>query len=303
MDRVQKFIDTSFELLSISLFEDLSLLTDEMKSSLKGKVLGTRLQARTFLIHKDQEQLALARRDSDAALGEFSAQGDLNRQYQYRSQIESEANEPIEALKWLGKAFQIDYEDLDDTKDLLQSIFSARNNDRLFGAMHFSRILVTAYRNNHQELAEQMYQQWVKSGIEKELFKDVVNEHPYEIILWKHAYYLASTNRVKASIEKYNQALEICNCLSDRYTLRSIGLGITFEKASVLIEAGKNYNQEAKKTVQLAKKLYNEFMKEELPNQMRAYFEPLEEELDTLDKLSKQEQSNLLVKLSQQIRY
>jgi hypothetical protein len=72
MNQMQKFIDTSLEFLSISLLEDLSIISDDMKSTIKGKVLGTRLQARMFLIRSDREQLELARQDSDLALNEFT---------------------------------------------------------------------------------------------------------------------------------------------------------------------------------------------------------------------------------------
>ncbi|WP_078427978.1 hypothetical protein [Alkalihalobacterium alkalinitrilicum] len=303
MNKVQKFIDTSFELLSISLLEDLSLFSEDMKSNLKGKVLGTRLQARSFLIREDREQIVLARKDSDDAIEEFSTQSDLNRQYQYRCQIECEAKEPIEALKWLGKAFQTTYKSTNDLQTLMKKIHEARYIDQIFGAMHYSRALVSAYECNEFDLAERMYEQWVKSKIEQTLFSIDVKEHPYEIILWKHAYYLGKTNRLKAAIEKYDQAYKICNHSVNRYTLRSIGLGILFEKTSVLQIAGKKYSHEAKKALQIACKQYDEFMKEGLPEQLNSYFEQFKPTIENLHSLSEEDQSKILYTLSLKIPY
>jgi hypothetical protein len=303
MNQIQKFIDTSVEFLSISLLEDLSIISDDMKSTIKGKVLGTRLQARMFLMRTDPQQLELSRQDSDEALNEFTALSDVNRQYQYRSQIESEAGEPVLALKWLGKAFDVDYKSMEDIRALVTNIRDANYIQSLFGSMHYSNALGSAYRSDRPELAEQMYQEWVKSGIEQSVFKEILNEHPYEIILWKHAYYLAKTNRIKASIEKYDQAYRICNFAHDRYTLRSIGLGILSEKASVLLTSGKKYGLESKKTLQYLRKNYQEFMNELPTGQTKTYFTLWEETLNTLDSLSELEQSNVLFKLSRIIPY
>lgn len=303
MNQIQKFIDTSLEFLSISLLEDLSIISDDMKSTIKGKVLGTRLQARLFLIRSDRQQLELSRLDSNEALEEFTAQSDVNRQYQYRSQIESEAGEPVLALEWLGKAFNVDYTSTDRLKDVVTNIRDANYINSIFGSMHFWNALVSAFRSDRLELAEQMYQEWVKSGIEQSLLNEVLTEHPFEIILWKQAYYLAKTNRVKAAIEKYDQACHICTFANDRYTLRSIGLGILAEKDSVLLVSGKKYVQDAKKTLQLLRKNYQEFMYEPLPDGIRNYFKQWEDTLSILDSLSEEEQSKALYKLSRSIPY
>jgi hypothetical protein len=304
MNKVQNFIDTSFEILSISLIEDLSLLSEDMKSDLKGKVLGTRLQARSFLIRQDGNQLELARIDSDNAMKQFSGKSDLNRQYQYRSQIECEAKQPVAALVWLAKAFQVTYQSPNDLKMLLAAIKDSRYIDQIFGSMHFTRALAAAYQSNHFDLAEKMFQEWVKSGIEQNLFgEEIVSEHPYEIILWKQAFYMGKTDRVKAAIEKYDQAIQICHASEDRFTLRSIGLVILFEKASVLLESGKKYSQDAKKALQAARKYYDLFMSEKLPTEMRSYFEPMDTELNKLVNLSGEEQSKVLFSLSQKIPY
>jgi hypothetical protein len=303
MNQMQKFIDTSLEFLSISLLEDLSIISDDMKSTIKGKVLGTRLQARMFLIRSDRQQLELARQDSDLALDEFTAQSDVYRQYQYRSQIESEAGEPQEALEWLGKAFQVESNSTHSVKEIMSAIRDASYISSIFGSMHYWNALVSAYRSDSLGLAEEMYQEWVKSGIEQNLLNDVLTEHPYEIITWKQAYYLAKTNRVKAAIEKYDQAIHICNYADDRYTLRSIGLGILCEKASVLIGCGKKYVQDVRKTLQLLRKNYQEFMSEPLPEEIRNYFKQWEDTISNLDSFSEEEQSRTLYNLSRSIPY
>jgi hypothetical protein len=185
----------------------------------------------------------------------------------------------------------------------MTAIGNASYINSIFGSKHYWNALISAYRSDSLGLAEQMYQERVKSGIEQNLLNDVLTEHPYEIISWKQAYYLAKTNRVKAAIDKYDQAIHICNYAHDRYTLRSIGLGILCEKASVLIGCGKKYFQDVKKTLQLLRRNYQEFMSEPLPEEIRNYFKQWEDTISNLDSLSEEEQSRTLYNLFRSIPY
>ncbi|MBU9712694.1 hypothetical protein [Evansella tamaricis] len=305
MNQVQRFIDTSFDLLSMSMLEDLSLITENIKSNIKGKVLGTRLQARCFQVRYNKEQLEQAVIDSDNAIQEFSRPGDLSRQYQYRSQLECEAKNLHGALAWLGKAFQVEYDNGQQLGELLQAIKGSHYISIIFGAMHYSRAMAAAVDCDEFSLAEKMYGEWIKNEMDDILFPngEAVSEHPYQIILWKHAYYLGKTNSLKASIAKYDEAIKICHTRQERYTIRAIGLGIQCEKVSVLLEGGAKFSKDASKELKLFLKNFEQFMEEELPVEMRDFFEPWEDTLQQLDSRSIEEQRNQLFILSQKIPY
>lgn len=78
---------------------------EETKSESLGKVLGTKLQAQIYLLYHGLETFDVARETSERAISQFSFQLDLNRQYQYRAELEAVAGNQEDALKWLEQSF------------------------------------------------------------------------------------------------------------------------------------------------------------------------------------------------------
>lgn len=304
MDQVQAFIEGTFELFPLGLKDELSLMTKGMKSDILGKVAGTRLQARIFLGRDNHLQYEQARIDSETALNEFNERDDQTRQYQYRSQLECDAGESHTSFAWLVRSFQMNADSEITPTLLLEEMKNRPKASFLFGCMHFTRLLSETIWNEQIPMAEEMYDAWVKSKIDETLSKTLANEHPFEIILWKLASYLIQTGSVKAALEKYDQAINICMKNKEQLTLFSIGLGITAERAGFLLKEGQKYKNEIKKAFREMNQTYDAFITiPGLPAEMKTYFQAWKEPLDSLQKLNDNEKAMVLLKLSRTIPY
>ncbi|RKD71375.1 hypothetical protein ATL39_2771 [Sinobaca qinghaiensis] len=299
MDKLQKFIDSTIELFPLAFKDELSLYSNKMNSDIRGKVLGTRLQARYFLSREEPNQIQLARLDSEEAIKEFIDESDLSRQYQYRSQIECEDKEYIAAIWWLGKSVDINESCIEPLFLLEKLLLSSQ---RLFGIMHFSRIMSEAALSGNIELANSLYKSWVKANVSSLIIKDYKDNHPYEIILWKLGSYLMINGDTKAAIEKYKLAIDICFTHKEHLTMRSIGLVILTEMTSFLFKQEKHYKK-ANIELKILIDKYEIFIKEVDSPSVKKYFDSWDKELQSIKTLSNKDKSEKLFKLSRVIGY
>ena len=105
--------------------------------------------------------------------------------------------------------------------------------------------------------AKELFQVLSKSRILQELEEGKKHYHPVQLIFWKYATYCAYEGMVNASIKYYEKALEVC-FVSDDLTMNVIGMGIEFEKYSMLL---KNKSKEATTHCKLMKKRWNQVEK------------------------------------------
>ena len=100
--------------------------------------------------------------------------------------------------------------------------------------------------------------QWVsKSGYMLRLEAKTQFYHPTEIILWKYGYYYLQTGDVSAAIKYYERASDIC-FISTNLTLNIIGIGIEFEKYSIILrEKKKEYTKYSKNLIKKWSKINN----------------------------------------------
>lgn len=80
------------------------IFPNRVRSELRGKALGTRLQAEMYAALRQPERIDEARRLSDDAIEEFAADDDRSRQFQYRCELETIADRFIEARSFLAKS-------------------------------------------------------------------------------------------------------------------------------------------------------------------------------------------------------
>ncbi|MDZ5711370.1 hypothetical protein [Jeotgalibacillus haloalkalitolerans] len=299
MDQLQKFIDSTIELFPLAFKDELSLEAQKINSDIRGKVIGTRLQARCFLSREEPAQISLAQLDSDEAIKEFIDKSDLSRQYQYRSQIECEAGNYVAAISWLGSSVDI-HDDHVDPLVLLNKILSS--SQKVFGIMHYSRIMSEAAVNGEKDLSNSLYESWVKAEVTTQVRKGCNNNHPYEIIYWKLGTYLMINGDTKAAIERYKLAVDICFAHEEHLTMRSIGLAILAELASFLFSE-ERYVKEAHNIVKQLLNKYERFMKEISVPSINNFFEDWDKKLHKIRILPISEQSNILYDLSRKVGY
>ncbi len=300
MEELELLIENTFALFPIA--DGLNKICDEMKSDIKGKVLGNRLQARFIYIKQDPTQLALARKESDLAIKEFTKKSDINRQYQYRCRIEYEAGFCKEALEWLVRSIEVDFEE-SNYEQLLNTVINMDKQFASYSLVHYISIIAEASLNKQNDLAKNMYRAWEKLKINEYLSSKDYDGHPYEIIYWKLATYLVNQGSVKAAIKHYARALSICNSSPDNQTLKAIALGIKAEKVSKLMEQRKYRQSELKHEIDDLVKTYFEFMNLKIPLTMTRHFMKWKPIIDNLKNDGDIHISEDLINLSRLIVY
>jgi hypothetical protein len=103
-EAVARFYEELSELFAAELPD---IFPAQVRSSLRGKAMGTALQARLHRGLRGAEDLAAARQLSDAALAEFESKADRSRQHQYRAFLETLAGNYPGARNHLGRALDV----------------------------------------------------------------------------------------------------------------------------------------------------------------------------------------------------
>lgn len=285
MNQLENLLENTIELFPLALQDELNIDVQGMNADILGKVLGTRLQAHCFLSRKDKYHLEYARTDSNRAIEQFVNESDLSRQYQYRSQLECEAGNFEDSLQWLGKSVGVQLEAT--PAEIVENILAASPGTKVFGIMHYSRAMAEAAIRGELDYANRLYEAWQNAKVEEKIVNDVenVNQHPYEIILWKLGTYLMITGSTKAAIRRYKEASDICTNNPNSLTLYSISLAITAEEVFYLSKQGKKYNAACQSALKRLWDYYTHINSEHLPQSMREFFKAWEGPLGTNEKL------------------
>lgn len=303
MDQLECIIDNTFALFPLA--DGFGDLCVDIKSDVKGKVFGNRLQARLNLMKTDSTQYELAVIDSENAMKEFSRLSDLNRQYQYRSRIEYEAGGYKSALEWLKKS--IISNDSNDScgnlKIMISNIISGNKMEAAFSLMHFANIMLLAKEANDNEVFTEIHTAWKQNNVDEYLKNSFVEAHPYEIIYWKIGKLACLTGSHSAGEEKINIALRICNKSKDNISLKAIGLGILADKVFLLSSIDSNKQSNLVTTISTLCSEYESFMRLELPDSMEVHFGTWEKQINQLKDRKTKADHTSLKRLSEQVYY
>lgn len=300
MNQLESVIDNTFTLFPLS--DGLGDLCKDIKSDVKGKLLGNRLQARINLMKSDSTQYELAVLDSDSAIKEFSRISDLKRQYQYRSKIEYESGNYKAAFEWLSKSIASN-ESSDDFKIVLSKLFNGNKIEVAFTLMHLANIMLLSKEANDNELFTKIYSAWKHNNIDLYLKNSYIEIHPYEIIYWKVGNLAYMIGNQTSGEERLNIALRICNESKENLSLKAISLGILVDKVYLLssIDSYKQSSLEAN-VVKLCCE-YESFMKMDLPNTMKEHFMKWEDQIIQLKRKGTKKDYKGLKRLSENSYY
>lgn len=164
----------------VKMIDELGEFGERIKSTTLGKVLGSRVTARCYLSYEFPEQLALARKDSDAAIEQFHRTSDKERQYMTRTMVEYLDSRFEDALVWLGKAYRMD----DVTPTKLMEVLRKDKNAAVFGILHYTSLMAAAIKKDNP-LGKQMFSAW--NAVPPEHIIPDSREYPTNIILWRIA--------------------------------------------------------------------------------------------------------------------
>lgn len=299
MNSLEKVIDNTFGLFHLA--EGFECIGEEIKSDLKGKIYGNRLQARLGLMKNNLEHYQLAIEDSEKAILQFSRVSDLKRQYQYRSRIEYEAGNCTSAFEWLLKSLSKDNTN-EDIEALLFSEIRNNNSEVAFTLMHFVNIQLLSFETRETEIYDKLEKIWKKLDLDNYIKNKNNDLHPYEIIFWKLSKLDYLRERENAGEEKIEKALLICNKNKENQALKAIGLGIIAEKLFLSVIKNEPPKIISAK-ISLLKYSYEEFLKMDLPLSMKSYFIEWGKEIGNLNINNINNYTNDLKKLSQRIYY
>lgn len=300
MRQLENVIDNTFALFPLA--DGFGDLCKDIKSDVKGKVFGNRLQARLNLIKTDSTQYELAVIDSESAMKEFSRLSDLKRQYQYRSRIEYEAGDYKAALEWLEKSILTN----DSNGDLKIIISDAISGDKLeaaFTLMHFVNIMLLAKEAKDNVVFTKMYTAWKQNNVDEYLKNSFVEAHPYEVIYWKIGKLAYMTGSHSFGEEKMNIAFKICNKSKDNLSLKAIGLGILADKVFLISSINSNKQINLVAAIWDFCSAYESFMRLELPDSMQAHFSIWGKQISQLKDKKIQADYKSLKRLSEQVYY
>lgn len=154
MERFSGFLQETGDL-----FGAMEGFPSRVRSDLRGKVLGTGLQATMYLGLRQSEQLDKARELNNEALAEFSDPTDKNQQYQYRCQIESFAGNFSEAIQSLATSLGCEQSSESNAESLgdLIAKMEANSFPQGFALLHWLRIGAMA-RFTKPSITEEVYQ-------------------------------------------------------------------------------------------------------------------------------------------------
>ncbi|MGY6528532.1 MAG: DUF3800 domain-containing protein [Cyanobacterium sp.] len=125
---------------------------NSIKSDLRAKGYGTCLQAQAYkcLQNNNPQLLATAREYSDKAINEFVALNDKQRQYQYRSQLETVGGDFSASRQYLAKS--LDLNEDSSYLDIMQHLRQLDINNQAFPLLHLFRLGYGSYfHSNHTE--------------------------------------------------------------------------------------------------------------------------------------------------------
>src|SRR5690625_3287678 len=132
-----------------------------------GKAYGTRGQGYAMLIHQDKANLERAINDFDEALTHFELKRDQERQHLYKIQAYAEAEMIDDAIQSLYDALFIKRGD-EPFYDICSSLQKQRITPHIYKYHAYFKILATAVNINDIELADKMYDAFIKSGLQIE---------------------------------------------------------------------------------------------------------------------------------------
>ena len=178
LDRLEQILTDAVSV--VKMIDDLGEFGEKITSTTLGKALGSRVTARCYLSYEKPEELALARKDSDAALEQFQSEADKARQYMTRSMVECLDGRFEDALIWLGRAYRRE----DSAPAKLLAEFRRDKNSSAFGILHYTTLMALALKKDHP-LGRELFSAWNMVPLE-DIIPDS-REHPTNIILWRIA--------------------------------------------------------------------------------------------------------------------
>ncbi|HGJ65150.1 TPA: hypothetical protein ENS27_07140 [bacterium] len=228
-----------------------------IKPRITGEIIGTKLQALMYNTLVKQGNWDEVCKLSNKAIESFEYSEDIQRQYQYRAQIETYAGNGKQARMYLSKGIGIEY---NDDASLLEKILA---NELIFPLLHFFRIYYVELMKEPDKNAEKYYE-IVTAVISKyeSRFNEMISVLAYPVHSIYHylmvLYMLRNSNASKeAAAVYYQKAVQLCKS-QDNLTIKTIEIAI--EADYIWLQAFVN-KKDMEQNIQKFKDMLGSFVK------------------------------------------
>lgn len=264
---------------------DLGAFQKGVTSDTLGKVYGSMMQVRAFLARRDSAQIALARRDFENSVAQFTSEMQKQREHQYCASLETFAGAYDDAITHLARAVGCDAA---EPTSILVAILGATNTSaQLFSLAVYADLMDQALSDDHS-LGRRLYEAWqAKSGEVNKLFpKESEDQYPRTLILWHFASACAQLNNRSAK-KYYERAIRASLPNKSDFASRLPNVA-----ATLVMEVDRVIRLDADRDTHIRdlRTHYDTFMTCNLPPAMRTWFGPWE---NSLRKLTSQKVSRM----------
>ncbi len=149
-----------------SLFHEVypGVFPQDVRSDLCGAALGTKVQAETYLMLSGKLNIETVRQTSDAAIAQFAKAQDLQRQYQYRSEIEAIGENWDAARHFLSEGIGCAESDHESLGTFIQNL---SETELAFALLHWTRLGGVAATSGTTQELDVFFAAWCGTGFDK----------------------------------------------------------------------------------------------------------------------------------------
>lgn len=275
LEQEREVFDTLLQLMELNPI--ISKSFKKLKSEYYGDTICMEIYARLFLHEQGQSALQELRKLSDLALLQYpNFEGELERHRQYRSRIEQEYGYYQEAMVWLIRAINYDFDGQltkESLKHFWDMVYSNETQvSQFFYLMYFGLVLNSASRQS-KEFSEFLWTSLQEHAISELVLKATSSENttlvapiqftfsPVEIVHSLIGEYFARIGELKKALEHYRQAVSIYMQHTDVISMQLRLIPILAAKASLEIRLKKGHktlNQMQSQLQSLITKFENE---------------------------------------------
>lgn len=184
-----------------------AIFPETTRSDLEGKAIGTQLQALMYRGLLEREYLDYARELSDTAIAAFESPSDVERQWQYRSQLEAYAGDLDAARAALARGLALSPDAT--LADIVETVISLEGFAQGFGCLHLMRVLSGAARADPRQT-----ETFLMRLAELSWFGHDELPYPAHGIRRFWATTMAATGNVSRTREALNRLDELCKASS-----------------------------------------------------------------------------------------
>ena len=195
-----------------------------IRSELLGKVYGIQLEAMINLLRENPGLFDEALKTSDKAIGEFTDQRDISRQYQYRCLLMTEARHPDEAYDALLKAAGVR-----KMTDLAETITAMKPGANDFLLWHYTNVMLL-YKEENNPRGDSMYQQLAQNLNPVLLDSKGTEGHPSNLFLWNLGRYARLNGDNKTYKQMYRDAMNITRRENSDVTMMTFALSMCADR-------------------------------------------------------------------------